>query len=238
MPDVNNILFQLQSKLSNGYDKQRLSFDNEAMFGPGFNSYPNDTDSSKDKSSDVPSVADTNYKTFVQIPVPRGKKRGSNYLPAPTGAESVSFHEQEDEEKLPPAEVPVDDVGAPPAEDIGTPDAGVGVDPTMGVDPAMGGLGEEEPKTAGELGRVFELKKIYARLTSIESYLSNESSKTLTEIRSYVSQAIELFEVIASNFDSYKNKLDEIIVMYYKFIMETYEQVKNYYKKASQQGDK
>jgi len=95
----------------------------------------------------------------------------------------------------------------------------------------------QEQKTASELGRIYELKKIYTRLTSIESYLGNESSQELLEIRNYVSQSIELFEIIAANFDSFKEKLDEVIVMYYKFLIEVYGSVKNYYGQVSKKED-
>jgi len=86
-----------------------------------------------------------------------------------------------------------------------------------GGDMGMGGAAEEE-KSPHELGRIYELKKIYTRLTSIESYLASEADPELTEIRRYVSQSIELFEILASNIDSYKEKMDDIIISYYKFL--------------------
>ena len=52
------------------------------------------------------------------------------------------------------------------------------------------------------------------------------------------SKAIELFEVISANFESYENKLDEIIIMYYKFILEVYNNVRDYFKQeAKEVGD-
>jgi hypothetical protein len=135
------------------------------------------------------------------------------------------------------------DMGADPSMggDMGGGD--MGADPSMGGD--MGGMGDmgmagqqEEEKTSSELGRIYELKKIYSRLTSIESYLSDESSKDLLEIRVTVSQSIELFEIISANFNSFKEKLDEIIITYYKFISEVYSSVRDYYKKQSNSGDK
>ena len=111
-------------------------------------------------------------------------------------------------------------------------DMGAGGMDNMGM-----GMQEEEEKTPTELGRIYELKKIYTRLTSIESYLGNESDQELLEIRNYVSQGIELFEIVSSNFDSYKDRMNEIIVMYYKFILEVYESVKRYYSSQKQSGD-
>jgi hypothetical protein len=132
--------------------------------------------------------------------------------------------------------------------DPGMEDPTMAADPGM-EDPAMGGAeagmgsemggmgmpGEEPPKEPKELGRIYELKKIYARLTSVEAYLSDASEPDLLKLRTLVSQSIEMFEILASNFDSYKDRLDEIIVMYYKFIDETYSTLREYYKIRSEE---
>jgi len=100
----------------------------------------------------------------------------------------------------------------------------------------MGGM-EEEKKTPSELGRIYELKKIYTRLTTIESYLSETSDPELLRMRLLVSKSIELFEILASNIPSYRppkappERIDEIIVMYYKFLKQVYESVATYFKK-------
>lgn len=106
--------------------------------------------------------------------------------------------------------------------------------------PAMGGgmpgMEEEEKQTPSELGRIYELKKIYTRLTTIESYLSESSDPELLRMRLLVSKSIELFEILASNIPSYKppkappERIDEIIIMYYKFLKQVYESVAKYYK--------
>ena len=100
----------------------------------------------------------------------------------------------------------------------------------------MGDLGmgeEEEEKSPHELGRIYEMKKIYSRLTAIETYLAAEADPELSEIRGYVSQSIELFEIVASNIDSYRDKMDDIIISYYKFLKEVYFKIKDYYKEKS-----
>ena len=134
------------------------------------------------------------------------------------------------------------DVEAPSGTDkavaagAGVPDGEMGGDMGMGGGMGMGGFGmEEEPKEPKELGRIYELKKIYARLTSLESYLSDASEPDLLRLRTIVSQSIEMFEILASNFDSYKDKLDEIIIMYYKFLDVTYSTLREYYKAQSEE---
>jgi hypothetical protein len=107
----------------------------------------------------------------------------------------------------------------------------------VGGELGMGMGMEEEQKSPHELGRIYELKKIYTRLTSIESYLASEADPELTDLRKYVSQSIELFEILASNIESYKDKMDEIIISYYKFLKEIYFEIRNYYKTKQDQLD-
>jgi len=44
-------------------------------------------------------------------------------------------------------------------------------------------------------------------------------------------------QLVSSNFDSYKEQLDDIIVTYYKFILEVYKEVESYFKKEAKSGD-
>ena len=114
-------------------------------------------------------------------------------------------------------------------------------DPTAGMGgmTGLGGMGGDQeidpmtgqPKhTSEEVGRIFELKKIYSRMLSIESQLSFSSDLTLQKLRKFVSDAIELFETLISNVDAFKDEIDDIIIMYYKFLQELYEILKKYYK--------
>ena len=233
-----NILQQIQDKLISKYDSNvQIKSDLDELFGPGFvNQYP---DSSDDATYDVTNstAVDVPYTTNRPIPEPKGKKAGSNYVP---------FGEAEgiDTEKETMA---VADKAMDAGEEVGAEagaEAGVDADMNMGdvggvggIDNVGMGMQEEEEKSPTELGRIYELKKIYTRLTSIESYLGNESDQELLEIRNYVSQGIELFEIVSANFDSYKDKLNEIIVMYYKFILEVYSSVKDFYNRQKKSGD-
>jgi hypothetical protein len=94
---------------------------------------------------------------------------------------------------------------------------------------------EEEPLSKSELGKAYELKKIYIRLTTLELFLSNDSHPELLDIQKNIHQAIKLFDVILSNFDAYKEKINDIIIMYYKFINEIYKKVKQFYAKKNKE---
>lgn len=102
------------------------------------------------------------------------------------------------------------------------------------VDPMTG----QPIKTAEQVGKIFELKKIYSRLLAIESQLSFSADIDLLKLRKYITNAIELFETLISNIDAFQNDIDEIIVMYYQFLEETYEIMKKYYKIQRQKEKK
>lgn len=97
----------------------------------------------------------------------------------------------------------------------------------------MGGIGvplSGEVKTAEEIGRIYELKKIYTRLIAIDSQLSFSSDIIVVKLRAYISKAIDLFETLIHNVSTFKDKIDEIIIMYYNFLSEVYSLLKRYYK--------
>lgn len=120
------------------------------------------------------------------------------------------------------------------------PEAGMAPEgmPPEAMEPGMGQpLPEEDTsKSPTDLGRIYELKKIYTRLTVIEAYLTESSDPSMIETRTIVSQAIELFEILSANLSSYKpprapeDLLDEIIVQYYRFIEKIYNETARYYK--------
>lgn len=120
------------------------------------------------------------------------------------------------------------------------PTAGGMTDPSMGanipgMDPMMGGMGGE-PQTPKDIGRVFELKKIYTRLISIEQYLSFTSDEFLIKLKVYISKAVQLFETLIFNIQIFKDRIDDIIVIYYKFIDTVYTLLKKHYEKKDKEN--
>ena len=196
----------------------------------------------------VPAGNDSETRTKSKIKI-EGIKKGLELALSMALEQAAS--PQANEEEMSPTDPGPDAPGhteAPPAEEDPPPegDAGMESDPaTMGGGMDMGaeggmGMEQEDPlvsKTPSELGRIYELKKIYTRLTTIESYLSESSDPELLRIRLLVSKSIELFEILSSNIPVYKppkapkERIDEIIIIYYKFLKQVYESVAAYYKK-------
>jgi len=90
---------------------------------------------------------------------------------------------------------------------------------------------DQEEKKWQKVTRSYELKKIYSRLTAIDSFLSTDSNPTILKVRNYVINAMDLFKLVISNFSSFEEQIDEIIVMFYKFIDGVYDVVRDIYKK-------
>lgn len=107
---------------------------------------------------------------------------------------------------------------------------GMGMGMGMGMEPAQTQLSDP--------GRALELKKIFSRLLALQNFLSSSVDQGLTVLRDYVLKAIELFRTVIDNLASYKDKIDDIIVLFYSFIERAYEVLKEYYKIKEEQNKK
>jgi hypothetical protein len=243
MSHVAKTLDKLQNKVFFKYNKVKPKREGAYGASMGFNAQYPPTEDPEDYDVDKAYGQDEPYTTFVSGMLPSNMS-GKDIFNKLRGDKN-RFSEQEDpsNDEIAAAagagEAAGEEAGAAAGADAagGIKDMGggeeFGGEPGGGAFGGMEGMGEEEPKEPKELGRVYELKKIYSRLTSIEAYLADESSEFLLKLRSVVAQAIELFEIIASNIDSYKERMDDIIIMFYKFILEVYDEVQKYYSKES-----
>jgi len=129
--------------------------------------------------------------------------------------------------------------GTDPAMMGGAPGDMSGMDPSMsGMDPSMMGMGMPSgPTDSQEVGRVYELKKIYSRLVSMQSYLSGSTDVNLIKLRNYVSNTMDLFRTLISNIALYKNNIDEIIITFYKVVDNVYVILSKYYKDKTTGND-
>jgi len=267
MANPTDVLFQLQAKMNTNYlaktvevrSKDDLEEDleediggNSTSAGTGFGSSMSNRFSRDggDVDADDADAVDTPYVTNRAITIndPDSDKRRSYK----TKMDEIFTQLEQAAAAAPEEGMSPDDPGAdaPGHTDYdgstateGPPECGEEMPPPEGGESmpggmdAMGGGMEEEKKTPSELGRIYELKKIYTRLTTIESYLSESSDPNLLRMRLLVSKSIELFEILASNIPSYRppkappERIDEIIVMYYKFLKQVYESVAVYFKK-------
>ncbi len=177
---------------------------------------------------------DEEEKHFVDLdpeenPEEMTEQEGGDLAPDP-GAEAMP-KEEPAEPEMPENLDAGGDLGDP---GMGTPGSDI-TDPGMG-DPNAVMPGEEPPKDPNELGRTYEMKKIYARLVSMNQYLADEQDQRIMKTKQSIAKAIDLFAVIGANPDSYKEKIDEIIVGYYKFLEAAYKRVRSFYKTESQKA--
>jgi len=181
---------------------------------------------------DVPYVDDTEYITNIKI-----EKEDIDE----EETEKIETSEEGEPEEVEKSEKVETDEEVPESGENQFSDTSGGEDQfaSTGETPGMdiGGMDEEDdaPKTPEEAGRTYELKKIYSRLLSIDSYLADSTDDVLLKLRNYVDQAIEMFEIVIANHKIYKNKIDEIIVLYYNFLRIVYSLLKSYYEIESKE---
>jgi len=118
----------------------------------------------------------------------------------------------------------------------------MGQDPNMmgmpGASGMMPGMPTQEPiRTARELGRIYELNKIYMRLYTIHKILSSVSDSKLQNIRDMTTEVFEIYRLILNNIKSYAGILDDIILQYYKFLDELVRILDIYFKANSEKKD-
>jgi len=122
-----------------------------------------------------------------------------------------------------------EDPDAPPGSFGGTPPAPEADMNTPG-DPDPSEMDMTSQEQFSDPGKVFELKKIFSRLLALENYLSTATDEKVLVLRDYVSKSIELFRVVIDNLPSFKEKINDIIVLFYEFIERVYEILKFYYR--------
>lgn len=176
-----------------------------------------------------------------------GGDSGTHYKTTTSIGEQEVTAPPPEEMEAPPEDIPADNpvpppINAPPPMDSAeaNPAALPGDPAAAGMDPSMGGMGGmpgEGPQTPGEVGRIYELKKIHSRLVSVQSYLSTSTDVNLIKLRDRVFEAVELFRTMISNIDLFKDKLDTIIVMFYKFLDQTYITLSKFYKNKDTGAD-
>ena len=132
--------------------------------------------------------------------------------------------------------------------------AGGGVDPMTGMptqeDPLqglgdkstppdpMGGMGGMDPMTgmpmpgAGgpvytAIGRAYKLKDIFEKLSRIRTYLRDCTNTDLESLYNDSNTAFDMFKLVINNLKTYKEKVDELIIMYYELIKIMLEKIKN-----------
>jgi len=122
----------------------------------------------------------------------------------------------------------------PDEQQMGDPNQqyGGGMGGEQPMSPDMGDMNDPmEGPSLEQIGRSFELKRIYDRLLSIRTHLSIFVEDEFDELKKTISKAIDLFDLMISNYKQYEDKIDDIILLYYNFINEIYEIAKKKYRK-------
>jgi len=98
---------------------------------------------------------------------------------------------------------------------------GGGIDPMTGM--PMPGTGS----TYTAIGRAYKLKNIFDSLQKIKNYLRDTADVDLGEFYDDVDTAFEMFKLVINNLKTYKDKVDELIVLYYELINQLLQKIRN-----------
>lgn len=101
------------------------------------------------------------------------------------------------------------------------------VDPVTGM-PA--GDPNEVSKTFTAVGRAYKLKNIYEILDNISRLLHISSDPKLQELYKEVDTAFDLFRLVVNNLKIYKEKVDELIILYYALLKDICIKIEDIYK--------
>ena len=184
-------------------------------------------------------------KTIIKSKINNDSKNGlqdfiRSFLERLSESSKLAFYNLLEKENKSDEEVPVENPEGTAVQPTDDPNMGNAADletnpELMGQAPAgaaspsdMGATYSPGQHTAGELGRIYELKRIYSRLIMLEKYLSFSTDDNLNILLEKTSKALEMFKLIISNVDEFLDKIDEIIIMYYDFLMATYKILRAY----------
>lgn len=74
------------------------------------------------------------------------------------------------------------------------------------------------PVKIKDINRISELRYIFEKLNDLQEILDNELSIKYERMNKKVKDAIEYFNLIITNLDSYKEQIDELIIKYKRFL--------------------
>jgi hypothetical protein len=157
--------------------------------------------------------------------------------------------EKDDETKEIPISDENEEVYNSPGDENQPPDSYQNTNPSMaGQNPAMGdpsqqqidpvtgmpvdpyGMPIEEPLSPEEIGKVYMLLKLHSRLDAMNRILAKLPDDKYNDVKLAIAEALELFRVVVSNYDSFKGedgKLDNIIKKYRSFVSDVTDKIEN-----------
>ena len=92
-------------------------------------------------------------------------------------------------------------------------------DPIIGQQPDQ--MIETDPEEVlDNLARIYQLKKINARLLTAEQFIRYFSDPKYDDLKEKMMKAIELFKIVVDNYNTVSDRLDDIIHSYERFLID------------------
>lgn len=103
---------------------------------------------------------------------------------------------------------------------------GAGDDTGFGTDIQFG---EEGQLTASEIGKVYTIKQLYFKLKGLSKLLEENNDVRLLPLKNKVLKSIDMFQLVINNYETYKEKIDQLIIIFYRFIERTTKILNKYF---------
>lgn len=78
---------------------------------------------------------------------------------------------------------------------------------------------KSEEEAIDDITKVYRMKRVYSRLIAIHKYLEYFNDHQLDDLKGKMEESIDLFHTIIMNYKSVKNRIDDIIRKYERFLV-------------------
>lgn len=136
--------------------------------------------------------------------------------------DDILFYFNEQEEEQEEEETPVE--GTETSEE-GT-EAYQGSEEEYPVDETQPQEGYVDPEEQlSDVDKVYRLKKLYAKLLAVSKILDHYSDESFEDLQKKVLESIDIFHIIMSNYDVFKNKINPIIKSFERLLQTSVEEI-------------
>ena len=124
--------------------------------------------------------------------------------------EEINFQDENANSNTPPQSPQVNEL-----EDTEQTDS----DPIIGENPDQA-VDIDPEDVLDNLARVYQLKKINARLLTTEQFIRYFSDPKYDDLKEKILKAIELFKIVVDNYNTVSDRIDDIIHSYERFLID------------------
>ena len=89
-----------------------------------------------------------------------------------------------------------------------------------------------EPMEPSDLLKMYELRRIYKKLVNVLDIIESINDPEIYDLRKNLLKSIEYLDIIIDNLDNYKEKLDDLLQLYHKYLKSMVQEIVKFRKKS------